>query len=131
MLKEDVNTPALCKIAVHFCWNNWAMTKFFMRIVTDGIVKVNMLNFNGFLNMFVELMNMDDSLTEKRIELGIDAFIEGINANMRTKRAVEKCLHVLVKLAGKNERVRKKVYKFKAKLNHSLEIVDLSITASS
>jgi hypothetical protein len=61
LMRENVNGEAMAKLTFHVCWENRAMTKFFLSIFLDGIAKCHMSAYNGFLNCFATLMRIDGS----------------------------------------------------------------------
>jgi hypothetical protein len=133
IIKGEMNIKALIRIATHQCWESLAISKeyWMYEIIFNGI-KSSTSRIDAikpFMQLFMGLLDIEDSVVDKRTQEGVLFFFDLLEENKNLKDTLEKLVNVLGKLFEK-KRFRQCIMsrENKNKLNDLLQEGGFTIT---
>jgi len=105
IIRTDMNTKAVIRIAKHYCWESLSNTKFFWTSLIDDGLELAPTKSDAvkpYMQIFMGLIELEDSVVDKRIGEGVEFFLQLLKDNLtpphKDKETFEKLVIVLGKL---------------------------------
>jgi len=133
IIKSEMNIKALIRIATHHCWESPTISKdyWMYNIIFNGIRTATSRGdvIKPYMQLFMGLLDIEDSVVDKRTEDGVGLFFDLLYENKNLKDTFEKLVNVLGKLFEK-KRFRQCIMngKHKSTLTNVLQESGFTIT---
>ena len=105
LISDNVNSDATARIVRHWCWQNETYSQAFTDMICEEVSKNNYFNFKPYFVLLTSLLvELDDSLVERRVAHALPAFLKVIENNVQYPRATDHAIRYFVEIGNNSKR---------------------------